>query len=250
MKDIFKSKKIKIFLILIFLIVIDFSHIYMSIDLDRYQNFYPSRTNSGKVIWEEKKSENYAHLSEISEPLKWAIILCEDWAFFDHHGVDFNQIKIAVSEMFVSSEVRGASTISQQLVKNLFLHSDRSLRRKYEELILTMKLERQMKKEKILEWYLNVIEFGENLYGIKKASEFYFKKNPIELNYREGAFLAMLLPNPKKYSESFFNKSLTPFAQTRIDEIFLKFKMAKILTDDQIQEEKKKLFFWELNQVP
>jgi len=89
--------------------------------------------------------------------------------------------------------MRGASTITQQLVKNLYLNRDRTFGRKIKELIMSLMIERYTDKHKILEMYLNVIEYGKGLYGIGAASKYYFNKNPMNLNAREAAFLAMLL---------------------------------------------------------
>lgn len=93
------------------------------------------------------------------------------------------------------------------MVKNVFLSSERTISRKIHELILTHKVEQVLTKDKILEVYLNCIEFGPNIYGIREASYHYFKKHPSALNPREAAFLAMLLPSPKGYYISFKRKN-------------------------------------------
>jgi monofunctional biosynthetic peptidoglycan transglycosylase len=111
---------------------------------------------------------------------------------------------------------RGGSTITQQLIKNAFFSSDKSLIRKLKEAILAHRLEEVMSKKEILEKYLNTIEFGPNIYGIKPAAQHYFNKSPADLNLLESSFLAFLLPNPKGYYQSFKKRQLTPFARKMV----------------------------------
>ena len=140
---------------------------------------------------------------------------------------------------------RGASTITQQMVKNVFLSEDRTIWRKVHEIILAQKVERVLSKRKILETYLNVIEFGPGIFGIRNASYHYFKKHPSSLIPKEAAFLAMLLPSPRRYYISFKNRKLTKFASARIDAILIKMRMGKILTPEQYQVQKISRFSWE-----
>jgi monofunctional biosynthetic peptidoglycan transglycosylase len=147
--------------------------------------------------------------------------------------------------MVKGDRFRGASTISQQMVKNVYLSESRTPWRKIHEIILTHKVEEALSKDRILEVYLNSIEFGPAIYGIKEASYHYFKKHPSELSPREGAFIAMLLPSPKKYYVSFKKKSLTKFAQGRIKAILRKMKMAKIISEERMQTELVTPFSWE-----
>ncbi len=188
---------------------------------------------------------NWVKLEHISKLGKWAIVISEDWGFYQHEGVDLNQVKIALTEMWEDQKFRGASTISQQMVKNVFLSSDRTLWRKLHEVILTKKVENELSKERILEIYLNCIEFGPGIYGIKEASYHYFQKHPGLLSAKEGAFLAMLLPSPKRYYVSFKKKELTPFAQERINTILTKLRMARVLTMEELEAEKEIPLSWE-----
>ncbi len=192
-----------------------------------------------------KKPKNWVSLKEMDYTAIHAIVISEDWAFYDHSGYDVNQIKEAAEEAIDGERTRGASTISQQLVKNIFLSPDKELSRKVKELGISVYMERNVPKEKILETYLNVIEFGPGIYGIKAAAKHYFNKQPKELNAREGAFLAMLLPNPKKHSQSFRDKKLTPFAKKRINSVLEKMSVAKYIRDDQVTPLKRKSFSWE-----
>lgn len=193
----------------------------------------------------DKKPKNWVSIKEMDYTAIHAIVISEDWAFYDHSGYDVHQIKEAAEEVIEGERTRGASTISQQLVKNLFLSPDKEISRKVKELGISVYMERNLSKEKILETYLNVIEFGPGIYGIKAAAKHYFNKSPKELNAKEGAFLAMLLPNPKKNSQSFRDKELTPFAQKRVDTILKKMSVAKYLREDQVEKLKKKTFHFQ-----
>ncbi len=166
------------------------------------------------------RSKNYVPLNRISSVFKKTVILTEDSGFFQHRGFDWKSIEKSARENLEKGHyIRGGSTISQQLAKNLFLAKEKTLLRKFLEGLITIKLEKDLSKNEILEKYLNVIEYGNNLYGIEPASWHYFKKPASDLNAAESAFLAMLLPNPKKYSASFQQKNLTHFAESRIHKI-------------------------------
>jgi monofunctional biosynthetic peptidoglycan transglycosylase len=117
------------------------------------------------------------------------------------------------------------------MVKNVFLSSNKTITRKLKEAVLAMRVERQLTKTRILEVYLNVIEFGEGLYGIGPASRRYFGKHPSQLTPKEGAFLAMLLPSPKKYSVSFRKRELTPYARSIIRSILGKLRATNRLNE-------------------
>lgn len=182
----------------------------------------------------KNKPRYWVRLNEISAYGKWAIILSEDWGFYQHQGFDIEQLKIAVNDgLKGGKKLRGASTISQQMVKNVYLDNSRSYFRKFKELILTYKVEKYLSKQRILEIYLNSIEFGPGIWGIRNASYHYFKKHPSSLNPREASFLAMLLPSPKRYYESYRRKTLTRFARVRVNSTLTKLKMARVITQDE-----------------
>jgi monofunctional biosynthetic peptidoglycan transglycosylase len=128
-----------------------------------------------------------------------AVIAAEDIRFRSHRGFDL----VAIQEALVASggdeRIRGGSTITQQLAKNLFLDGRRTLQRKLRELLLAMSLEDRMTKDAILMLYLNVVEFGPGLWGIKAASDAWFMKRPDQLSAREAAFLASILPAPNMW---------------------------------------------------
>jgi len=165
-------------------------------------------------------SKDYVYLSNISKNLKNAVLTSEDGNFYGHSGFDFEEMKESfLKNLEKKTFARGGSTITQQLAKNLFLTSEKTILRKIKEAAITYKLENVLSKNEILERYLNVVEFGPNVFGVKAASEYYFKKEPADLSLLESAFLTLLLPNPKKYSVSFQKRQLTKFAKGRINQI-------------------------------
>ncbi len=165
-------------------------------------------------------SKDYAPLKSISAYLQKTVVLTEDSTFFQHDGFDWRSIEENAKKNLEKGQyAKGGSTISQQLAKNMFLYRDKTLFRKGLEALITQKIEKTLTKNEILERYLNVVEFGKNIYGVKQAANFYFKKTPAQLDVVESAFLAMILPSPIKYSQSYFRKDLTPFAQKRLRRI-------------------------------
>ncbi|WP_127717655.1 biosynthetic peptidoglycan transglycosylase [Halobacteriovorax sp. HLS] len=188
----------------------------------------------------EKMPKGWVQLKDISPHAVKAIMLSEDWFFYGHDGVDLSQVKEAALDGIKGEKLRGASTISQQVTKNLFLSNDRTVQRKFRELLITLYLEKKVSKDKILEIYLNIIQYGKSLYGIKAASKKYFKKSPKNLNAYEGAFLAMLLPSPVRYGQSYKDRKLTKFAKETMDNIIDKMVLAKVLTKEEGAREKKR----------
>jgi monofunctional biosynthetic peptidoglycan transglycosylase len=133
----------------------------------------------------------------IASSVKRAVLVADDINFFSHRGFDLGEIRVAVTRALEEVESpRGASTISQQLAKNLWLSPSRNPLRKLEEAILTWQLERTLSKRRILELYLNVVELGSGIYGIEAASRRYFAKPASELTDDEAAELAASLPSP------------------------------------------------------
>ena len=136
----------------------------------------------------------------ISPNMKRAVLVAEDINFFSHHGFDWAEIKSALEESVGERETaRGASTISQQLVKNLWLSPGRSPLRKAKEAMLTWQVERALAKRRILELYLNVVEFGPGIYGVGRAAQAYFGKPAADLSETEAALLAASLPRPASW---------------------------------------------------
>lgn len=139
-------------------------------------------------------------LSRISPSLRQAVVEGEDASFFTHEGFDWEGIKDAALHNLEAGKLkRGGSTITQQLAKNLYLSSERSLLRKAREALITRSLEQHLTKERILELYLNVAEWGHDVYGAEAAARHHFKKSSRDLTADEAAWLAAILPAPRRY---------------------------------------------------
>ncbi len=175
------------------------------------------------------RAKNFTPLKNISSYLQKAIISTEDGKFYTHKGFDFEGIELCIEKIKEKRRfVCGGSTITQQLARNMFLSKKKNVVRKGVEALITVKLEKTLTKKEILEKYLNVVQFGKNIYGVKQAAQYYFKKSPAELDVVESAFLAMVLPSPEIYSQSYHRKGLTQFARRRITTIvenMYRFKM-------------------------
>jgi monofunctional biosynthetic peptidoglycan transglycosylase len=140
--------------------------------------------------------------SAISDHLKKAILTSEDAAFFSHKGVDVNELKEAIRADWESmSFKRGGSTITMQLAKNLYLNPSKNPLRKLKEIVIAWQLEQALTKRRIFEIYLNVVEFGRNIYGAEAAARHYFAKSAAALDPLEAATLAALLPSPRSSRE-------------------------------------------------
>jgi monofunctional glycosyltransferase len=162
-------------------------------------------------------SENYVKLHSISPYIIHAVIVAEDGSFYSHEGFDWHEMQESFEQNMRSGKIqRGGSTLTQQLAKNVFLGKEKSFWRKLKEAYLAHGIEKHYTKDFILEKYLNVVEFGDGIYGVRPASLHYFHKSPSELNPLEAAYLAFLLPNPKGYSKNFRTGTLTPFTRKTV----------------------------------
>jgi monofunctional glycosyltransferase len=151
-------------------------------------------------------------LARISSHLQRAVVLSEDSMFFRHQGFDWEGIKQAVTRNLERGELhRGGSTITQQLAKNLYLSSDKNILRKLHELVITKALEEQLTKRRILELYLNVVEWGRGVYGAEAAARHHFKKTAQNLTPEEAALLAAILPSPRRFDPI----HMTPYLEKR-----------------------------------
>jgi monofunctional biosynthetic peptidoglycan transglycosylase len=197
---------------------------------------YDKKDQSSRIELVDQRPQGWAPLGSVSRIAVAAIVLSEDWAFYQHNGFDWEQIRDSIEKnLKMGKFARGGSTITQQVVKNVFLSNEKTLWRKAQEAVLAVRIERRLTKARILEIYLNIAEFGEGLYGIGPAARHYFSKPPSELTAKEGAFLAMLLPSPKKYSVSFRKKELTPYAAATVRSILGKLMATGRLTADEYQ---------------
>ncbi len=158
-------------------------------------------TQLGSVLSGEGLKRDNINYEEMSPNIKLAVMASEDQIFPDHNGFDFNSIKKAMAyNEKKPGRIRGASTISQQVAKNVFLWQGRSWIRKGLEVYFTFMIEKIWGKQRILEMYLNVSEMGKGIYGVEAASRAYFKKPAKNLSRYEAALIASALPNPVKYT--------------------------------------------------
>ena len=149
-------------------------------------------------------------LARVSPHLRRAVVAAEDASFFVHEGFDWEGIKDAALYNLEKGELkRGGSTITQQLAKNLYLSSERSILRKVREALITRSLERHLSKERILEIYINVAEWGNGIYGAEAAARHHFKKSAREVTEDEAVWLAAILPSPRRYDPLRKTRALT-----------------------------------------
>lgn len=181
-----------------------------------------------------EENREYVPLSKISKYLSNATVAIEDERFYEHSGFDLTGIAAAVFyEITGIGNPRGGSTITQQYIKNAFLSSERSYVRKLKELILAIRLERKYDKDKILELYLNRIPYGNNAYGIQKASEIYFNKNASDLALAESVILASLPQAPSRYNPFGNNRYSHLLKEFTEEELFLR----KIEKESDLQQD-------------
>ena len=158
-------------------------------------------TQLGSVLTGDGFKRDYINYDEMSPNIKLAVMASEDQVFPDHNGFDFKSIKKAMAyNEKKPGRIRGASTISQQVAKNVFLWQGRSWIRKGFEVYFTFMIEKIWGKKRILEMYLNVSEMGKGIYGVEAASRVYFSKPAKNLSRYEAALIASALPNPVKYT--------------------------------------------------
>jgi monofunctional biosynthetic peptidoglycan transglycosylase len=145
--------------------------------------------------------QSWVPFSKISPYLVKAVLIAEDDKFWKHEGFDYEAIQKAIEKDLKARKYKvGASTITQQLARNLYLSPEKSLIRKISEAVITWRMERILSKKRILELYLNVVEWGDGIFGVKAASRHYFGKSSLELTPEEASRLASVLPNPRKYN--------------------------------------------------
>ncbi|WP_114417360.1 biosynthetic peptidoglycan transglycosylase [Marinospirillum perlucidum] len=174
-------------------------------------------------------------LRRVNRDLLYAVVMAEDARFFEHRGLDYDALLDAfITNLRRGETAFGGSTLSQQTVKNLFLTPQQSYYRKLREAVITRRLEANFSKNEILELYLNVAEFGPDIYGVDAASRYYFGKPPAAINAAEGAYLALMLPSPRRYHYSLFqNRNLTSGLQRKYQRILRGMRLANYISRDQ-----------------
>lgn len=220
--------------------------------------------------------QDWVSYDQASPYLKAAILISEDWSFYEHPGVDLDQLYSAFREFLETGRLRGASTITQQVVKNLFLDHRHSFVRKLREVIISLYMETKLSKERIFEIYLNIAHFGNldfarehssdflvkfyprfendldeveierlNFYGVHHASLYYFNRKASELSPRKSSFLAMLLPNPNRYNSSFYREQLSEYARNRIYHNLNGMRILTYIDRDKMHQSLINPFEWE-----
>lgn len=194
---------ITLILSLLVVYVVEVSSSSVKLDISKLNNLSCNLTitdeNNNKIF--DASSINIAQTSSISEYTKQAFVVLEDKRFYKHHGVDFYRIGGAMYQNIKSrSYKQGASTITQQLIKNTHLSNEKTISRKLNEIYLSMQLEQKYNKEEILNMYLNTIYFGCGAYGLESAGKTYFSKSANQLTISESAMLAGIIKSPSKYN--------------------------------------------------
>lgn len=207
------------------------------------------RLMSGTVTvtrWDRKLGETRAVVgpgrpgwikaSAISRHVLHSFVAAEDGKFYYHSGFDVAEIAKSIKTNINRKRyARGASTISQQVVKMAFLSREKSLLRKAREAVGTVLMEALLPKEKILEWYINLAEFGDGVYGISEGCRHYFKTKPEQLTIEQSVHLALVLPSPNSWSRGLRDRNLTPFGHKRFASILNNMKLSGYITKSQWQ---------------
>jgi monofunctional glycosyltransferase len=195
-----------------------FAYLYLSLpDVRPLRTVNPRTTafmelrarEADKAGKKPRKVQQWVAYERISPSLKRAVIVAEDAAFFSHEGVDFDELEKSFQDSWNKGKrMRGGSTITQQLAKNLYLSPSRNPVRKIEELMIARRLEAELSKRRILELYLNVIEWGDGIWGAEAAARAYFQKPASALGADEAALLAASIINPRRFSPAHPSKYL------------------------------------------
>ena len=245
MKKLSLFIKCCIFLVIVGIVTIIglYTYAYFSpkIELKGNNQFY-IYDNSNKIVYEGSQTTKWVNLDDISPNLINAVISIEDKNFYKHQGFDYLRIaKAMFNNLKNRNIVQGASTISQQYIKNMYLDFDKTWSRKIEEAFLTLELEMHYSKDEILEGYLNTINYGQGNYGVENASEYYFNKSAKELSIEEAAILAGIPKSPNNYNPV----SNLDKAKNRAELVLNSMVKNNYLTE----EEKKQISFDNLNIV-
>ncbi len=196
----------KIFIFTFFSIIIIILSLYVYAFITPKFNINTSKSITyydkyGNDLFQEREKNDYVELNNISNYVKNSIVSIEDKNFYNHKGFDYLRIAKAMLVNLKSKKLKeGASTISQQYIKNLYLTFDKTWERKIQEALLTLELETHYSKNEILEGYLNTIDFGAGNYGIKEASKYYFNKEPKNLSLAEASIIVGIPKNPSYYN--------------------------------------------------
>jgi hypothetical protein len=182
-------------------------------------------------------SPDFIALRDVPPLFVRTLLLAEDTGFYGHRGIDLRELPVALlTNWSRGGAARGASTITQQLAKNLFLSRDKQLGRKLQELAITFLLESALGKDRILEIYLNIIEWGPDLRGLRPAARRYFDREPRELTPAQMAFLVAIIPGPIKYQSSFAHGTPRPGLRSLIDGLLAKLRSVDAIGEEEYQQ--------------
>ncbi len=203
-----------------------------------FQNPYEAGVT--RAIDTNTSNAQYTSLSQITENVKLAVLGAEDLNYWAHNGFETNQLINALRENLKQQRIAiGGSTITMQAAKNLFLNRERTLTRKMQEAFFTWHLEQILSKERILEIYLNIIEFGPGIYGITQAARHYFNKLPTDLSLLESTYLISTLPSPVQRYHNFCNGKVSPNYQDMLDKRLERMLKFDLITASELQTAKR-----------
>lgn len=178
---------------------------------------------------------HWVMLDSVAEALHRSVLAAEDDGFYQHGGFDWRGVHAALLANLEAGEVvRGGSTLTQQVVKNLFLDHSRTVSRKLQEAFLTWAVERTVPKRTILELYINLAHWGPGVYGVADASSRYFSHGPQDLTLRESVFLAAILPNPVLFGEQYANEVVAPSRRLKMHNILVNLERSGFITADEL----------------
>ena len=185
--------------------------------------------------------QNWVSFQTIPDLLKKAVRISEDASFYEHEGIDYEELKESIKKNFEEATlVRGGSTITQQLAKNLFLSPEKSYLRKLKEYFIAKRLEDELSKDRIFNLYLNVIELGPGIFGVEAASKHYFNKSVQNLNLEEIVRLTAIIPRPLTVSP----KKDGQWLKWKVDWIFHKMKLYKYIDEELIEKNSLYISSW------
>jgi monofunctional biosynthetic peptidoglycan transglycosylase len=179
-------------------------------------------------------AKGWISVGRVSKHVLYAIVSAEDGKFYEHHGLDLGEIKESIRLNWKRGRyARGGSTITQQVVKMAFLGREKTILRKAREAVGAVLVELIYPKDKILEWYINLAEFGDGVYGISEGAAHYFRTKPELLTIEQGVHLALVLPSPNAWSKGLRRRSLTPFGHRRFATILNRMRQSGYITRQQ-----------------
>ena len=218
------------------------------LDYLKTEFIYKKSANKQRNVFVGPTNGYFVSFHEIPEYFLWAVVTAEDTGFFKHKGIDFAEISAAAKDNVKRKKMRGGSTITQQVVKNLFLEKEQTFVRKFKEMLLAVELDATLSKERILEIYLNIIEWAPDVFGIGEASIYYFGKPPMELSVLESVYLASIIPGPYLYHKQFMKNKISDRWVDSMHKIINRmYESDKITTQEYLDAVNGKIVFREID---